>query len=98
MLQRNPICVVSRRAADVEFSAWPEGVPYEVADFRVAGAPLGLLEKVARSEGERERRRKMDGEMWEALERRGFRVVDGRRGGGRRELVYERLGGTCVQF
>lgn len=93
MLQKNPTCVVSRLAADIEFTAWPEEVPYEVSDFRVAAAPLGLLSKIAKSEGERARRKAMDGEMWEALEKRGFRVVDGISGGGRRELVYQRLGG-----
>lgn len=95
MLQRTPTCVVSRAAADVEFAAWPEGVATEIADFRVAGAPLGFMSKIAKSGSERARRGELDGAMWDALEARGFRVTDGLSGGGRRELVYERLGGRC---
>ncbi|KAI5119263.1 hypothetical protein M0805_007266 [Coniferiporia weirii] len=96
MVQRRPTCVVSRAAADAEFTAWPEGVEVEVSDFRVAAAPLGLLTRIARTTAERERRAALDREMWEALERKGLRVEDGSAGGGRRELVYERLGGYWI--
>lgn len=93
MLQRHPTCVVSRKLADLEFRAWPEGVPYEVSDFKVAAMPLGLASRVARSSSERAKRAKIDGELRAGLEARGFRTTDGPNGGGRRELVYERLGG-----
>ncbi|THH07598.1 hypothetical protein EW145_g3271 [Phellinidium pouzarii] len=96
MLQRRPTLVVSRKAADAEFAAWPEGVPVEVSDFCVAASPLGLLGRIARTPAERERRAELDREMWEKLERRGLKIEDGSTGGGRRELVYERLGGYWI--
>ena len=93
MLQRSPTCVVSRELADAEFRAWPEGVPVEVCDFRVAGMPLGLSGKIARTEFEQKRRANIDKDLREGLKKRGFLFEDGPNGGGRRELVYDRLGG-----
>ncbi|KAL5520428.1 hypothetical protein ACEPAG_9652 [Sanghuangporus baumii] len=93
MFQRHPTCVVSRKLADLEFQAWPEGVPYEVSDFRVAATPLGLASRIAKSSSERAKRAEFDAPLRAGLEAKGFRTTDGPSGGGRRELVYERLGG-----
>lgn len=98
MLQRQPTCVVSRKLADQEFQAWPEGVPVEVSDFRVAATPLGLSARIARSTNEQARRAEIDKDLIEGLERSGFKTSDGPNGGGRRELVYDRLGGITLQI
>ncbi|KAL5498274.1 hypothetical protein ACEPAH_2414 [Sanghuangporus vaninii] len=96
MFQRHPTCVVSRKLADLEFQAWPEGVPYEMSDFRVAAIPLGLASRIAKSSNERAKRAEFDAGLRAGLEAKGFRTTDGPSGGGRRELVYERLGGLDV--
>lgn len=93
MVQRSPTCVVSRALADQEFRAWPEGASIDVCDFRVAGMPLGLAGNIAESEIEQRRREDWDRELRDGLKKRGFLFEDGPHGGGRRELVYDRLGG-----
>lgn len=101
LLQRSPICVVSRELADLEFSSWPgDPIPVEISDFKVAAMPLGLAMNIGRSSSEREKRLRIDGALRAGLEARGFKTCDGLEigngvgGGGRRELVYEKLGGA----
>ncbi|KAH8114872.1 FAD/NAD-binding domain-containing protein [Phellopilus nigrolimitatus] len=96
MLQRRATTVVSRALADQEFRAWPEGVAVEVGDFKVAATPLGLLSKIAKTPGERQRRKAVDAAMHEGLRKAGLVLEDGVDGGGRRSLVYERLGGYWI--
>ena len=72
----------------------------EVSDFKVAAMPLGLAMNIGRSSSEREKRLRIDGALRAGLEAKGFKTCDGLEigngvgGGGRRELVYEKLGGA----
>lgn len=96
MLQRSETVVISAELKAKEYDAvWPEDVPTDVNDLKVAATPLGLLKKLSIST--KDQTNEYDRKMREGLQRNGLRLSDGPDGSGHKLLIFERLGGRLLQ-
>ncbi|KAJ7049309.1 dimethylaniline monooxygenase [Mycena amicta] len=92
MVQRSSTCVMavgSARAAQAGF--WPEGVPTEIADFKLNAIPTLLVKQIMRSQ---------EAKFWaaetathEGLREAGLKLNMGPDGAGAYLLMFERFGG-----
>ena len=92
LLQRSPTCVVSRALVAEQIGTFfPEGVPVEVTDIKLASTPLKLLRDTLRAAlpGFKE----FDKNLREDLTRGGFALTDGPDDAGHIWLGYVRGGG-----
>lgn len=96
MLQRSVTCVVSDAFIKNEFSmTWPEGVPVDISDFKIASMPLGLLRHISIDNIGHEESFHRD--MHDGLRKAGLKLSFGPDRAGQKILVFERLGGQCVK-
>ena len=92
MVQRTRSCVMTREyVCDQVRGAFPENVPLEVADFRFASMPLGLLKQVLIAD--QDSAWKANKELHDKLRKGGVNFDLGPEGQGVYPLVFERLGG-----
>ncbi|RPD81236.1 dimethylaniline monooxygenase (N-oxide-forming) [Lentinus tigrinus ALCF2SS1-7] len=92
MIQRSSTCIMAREfIAGMQRAAFPEDVPLDIADFKWASFPLGLLKKLMIAS---------EGAMWDAqkelhdkLRKGGVNLNMGPEGQGLYLLVMERGGG-----
>ena len=100
LLQRSSTCVVSAAWMRAHFAReYPDGVPTEVRDFKSAGFPLGLLERIVRkgkAEGKGPQDSEADKAMKEGMKKRGFKLNEGWEGLGAYFLVLDRFAGTSL--
>ena len=76
---------------------FPENVPPEVNDFRVAAMALGQLKRILIKMNKKST--EFDREMLDGLRAKGLRLSDGPDGAGNKTLVFERAAGqfrTCL--
>lgn len=99
MLQRGSTCVISAALVRAYYgSMYPEGVPFEVGDFRHSAGLWGLREmemKAALAQGDGPKDSDEDAKMKEGLREKGFRINEGRDGLGVGFLIVERFAGAC---
>ncbi|RPD53948.1 FAD/NAD-P-binding domain-containing protein [Lentinus tigrinus ALCF2SS1-7] len=92
MVQRSRSCVMTRDfVCDQVRGAFPENVPLDVADFRFASMPLGLLKQVLIAD--QDSAWEANKELHEKLRKGGVNFDLGPEGQGVYPLVFERLGG-----
>ncbi|THG93708.1 hypothetical protein EW026_g7600 [Hermanssonia centrifuga] len=92
MVQRSSTCVISRDSTVRNLSAtWPQGVPVEVGDFKIASFPLGYLRKMAIQH--QDKAWAQEKELHDKLKKGGVKVHLGSEGQGPHLLVFERGGG-----
>ncbi|KAL0948920.1 hypothetical protein HGRIS_009029 [Hohenbuehelia grisea] len=92
LIQRSSSCVVSAGPVTERLlRIWPEGVPTDIADFKAASMPFGLLRKIFTANSEEEW--EPEKEMHAGLIKAGIKLNRGPGGAGQLTLVFERLGG-----
>lgn len=98
MLQRSATCVTSAALIKKKFErTWPEGVPTDICDFKIAAMPLGLLRVLMIAT--QAQNDEFDSELHNKLKRRGLKLSSGPDCAGPMFLLYERLGGkTTIHF
>ncbi|KAJ7689660.1 FAD/NAD-P-binding domain-containing protein [Mycena rosella] len=92
MLQRSATCVVSAdNVARKLEKQWPDGVPTDVADFKVQVVPYLLMREIRKATTE---------EMWaeeedthRGLREAGLNLTMGKDGSGHYPMIFERFGG-----
>ncbi|EJC99000.1 FAD/NAD-binding domain-containing protein [Fomitiporia mediterranea MF3/22] len=95
MLQRSETVVISSALKQKEWDAvFPEGVPTDVIDFKIAAMPMGQLRRILVATNRKSA--EFDREMHEGLKEKGLNVSDGPDGAGNKILVFERSGGIDV--
>lgn len=98
ILQRSSTCFVSSAFMRAHFAReYPNGMPTEERDFRAAGFPSGLLERVVRravESGKGPKDSEQDAKMKQGLREKGFHMNDGWEGLGAWFLVLNRFGGA----
>jgi hypothetical protein len=93
MVQRSSSIVVSKDYMAGFFSSkWPEGVPYEINDFRMAAMPLGPTKDILRAF--QPLARDFDKEMHDGLRSAGIALNEGPDGAGLLWALFNRFGGT----
>lgn len=96
MLQRSATCVTSAALIKKKFErTWPDGVPTEICDFKIAAMPLGLLRVLMIAT--QAQNDEFDSELHNKLKRRGLKLSSGPDCAGPMFLLYERLGGFWVE-
>lgn len=102
MLQRSSTCIVSETWMRAHWAReYPDGIPTDVRDFKSAGFPLGLLERIVRklkAGGKGPQDNEADKAMKEGMKMRGFRLNEGWEGLGAYFLVLDRFGGTPIRL
>lgn len=94
MIQRSVTCVMSRDyISGFQRAIFPEDMPLEVADFKSASFPLGLLKKL--SIANQQVAWDADKELHDKLRKGGVNLHMGPEGEGLYLLVMERGGGAC---
>jgi cation diffusion facilitator CzcD-associated flavoprotein CzcO len=92
MAQRSSTCVVSSASVTESLlRTWPEGVPTDVSDLKMAALPLRLMHKLAVEGAEQSWAR--EAELHKGLEKAGLKLNKGIGGTGQYFLVLERFGG-----
>jgi cation diffusion facilitator CzcD-associated flavoprotein CzcO len=92
MVQRSSTCVVSRETTTENLlRIWPEDVPTDVSDFKVAALPSRLALRLS-AEGMKQAWAR-DAKMRDGLEKAGLKLNKGTNGAGQYSLILDRLGG-----
>ncbi|EIN03561.1 FAD/NAD(P)-binding domain-containing protein [Punctularia strigosozonata HHB-11173 SS5] len=95
MVQRSSSVVVSDKYMAGFFEGrWPEGVPYEISDFRTAAMPLGQTREILQRL--QQYALEYDSTMHEDLRKQGLSLSNGPDGAGLIWTLFSRLGGIDV--
>jgi cation diffusion facilitator CzcD-associated flavoprotein CzcO len=93
MVQRSSSIVISKDSLAGFFSSkWPEDVPYEINDFRMAAMPLGQTKDILRAF--QPLARDFDKEMHDGLRNAGIALNDGPDDAGIIWALFNRFGGA----
>ncbi|KAF7352016.1 hypothetical protein MVEN_01163800 [Mycena venus] len=92
IVQRSSTCIMAgKNARKAQEQFWPEGVPTEIADFKVNAMPTLLVKQMMRSQ--EKAYWEADKETHEGLREAGFKLNMGPDGAGAYLLMFEKFGG-----
>lgn len=93
MVVRSATCAVTEKtAAENTLSSFPEGVPTELCDFKVASMPNGLLRTILIENETKTWERNKD--LHDGLRKAGMKLTQGSDGSGLAFIIFDRFGGN----